>query len=75
MLAPFAAVAGLLGAAERRGAVVRSALQVGADAAAEIAGVLDWVGGDVACEAVRVSWAKRSASASSLEPITSPQRQ
>src|SRR5450631_2715417 len=49
-LAPFATVAGLLVAAERRGAVVRHALQVdvaGADLAADLAGALDGAGSDV----------------------------
>src|SRR6476659_8293109 len=56
VFAPFAAVAGLLVAAERRGAVVRHALQVdvaGADPAADPAGSLDGVGGDVAGETIR----------------------
>src|ERR1700712_4657698 len=55
VLAPFAAVAGLLVAAERRGAVVRHALQVdvaGADLAADLARGLDGIGGDVAGKTV-----------------------
>src|SRR5665213_2878372 len=51
VFAPFAAVAGLLVAAERRGAVVGHALQVdvaGANAAADAAGGFHGVGGDVA---------------------------
>src|ERR1700681_3195342 len=50
VLAPFAAVAGLLVAAERRGAVVRDALQVdvaGADLAADAARAFHGVTGDV----------------------------
>src|ERR1700755_2838872 len=50
VFAPFTAVTGLLVAAERRGAVVRHALQVdvaGTDPAADLAGGLDGVGGDV----------------------------
>src|SRR5882724_13353612 len=49
-LAPLAAVAGLLVAAERRGAVVRYALQIdvaGADLAADPARAFHGVGGDV----------------------------
>src|SRR5512141_1364380 len=55
VFAPFAAVAGLLVAAERRGAVVGHALEVdvaGADAAADFAGGFHGVGGDVAGETV-----------------------
>src|ERR1700731_755409 len=55
VFAPFAAVAGLLVAAERRGAVVRHALQVdvaGADPAANLAGGLDGVGGDIARQTI-----------------------
>src|ERR1700732_292578 len=50
VFAPFAAVAGLLVAAERRGAVVRHALQIdvaGTDAAADLAGGFHGIGGDV----------------------------
>src|ERR1700721_2161765 len=50
VFAPFAAVAGLLVAAERRGAVVGLPLQVdvaGADPTADLAGGLDGVGGDI----------------------------
>src|SRR5438105_14402870 len=50
VLAPFAAVAGLLVAAERRGAVVRHALQVdvaGADLPADPARAFHAVAGDV----------------------------
>src|ERR1700730_8037414 len=50
VFAPFAAVAGLLVSAERRGAVGRHALPVGvagARLAADLAGALDGVGGDV----------------------------
>src|SRR6195256_4703370 len=50
ILAPLAAVAGLLVAAERRGTVVRHALQVdvaGAQLAADLAGALEGIGGDV----------------------------
>src|SRR6202795_1722346 len=56
VFAPFAAIAGLLVAAERRGAVVRHALQVdvpGADPAADPARGLHAVGGDVTGETVR----------------------
>jgi len=56
VFAPFAAVAGLLVAAERRGAVVGHALQVdvaGADPAADPAGAFDGVAGDVAGQTVR----------------------
>src|SRR6266849_10823406 len=56
VFAPFAAVAGLLVAAERRGAVVRNALQVdvaGAQLAADLAGAFDGVGGDVTGETIR----------------------
>src|SRR6266849_8352658 len=56
VFAPFAAVAGLLVAAERRGAVVRDALQVdvaGANPAADPARGLHGVGGDVTGETVR----------------------
>src|SRR6202035_5121122 len=56
VFAPFAAIAGLLVAAERRGAVVRHALQIdvaGADAAADPARGLDRVGGDVTGKAIR----------------------
>src|SRR5262245_55979198 len=56
VLAPFAAVAGLLVAAERRGAVVRHALQVdvaGADLAADLASTLDTAGRDVTGKTVR----------------------
>src|ERR1700730_5844022 len=50
VFAPFAAVAGLLVAAERRGAVVRHALQIdiaGADLATDLAGALDGSGRNV----------------------------
>src|SRR5262249_11191538 len=53
--APLAAVAGLLVAAERRGALIRHALQVdvaGADLAADFARTLDRAGRDIACETV-----------------------
>src|SRR6266852_7014650 len=56
VFAPFAAVAGLLVAAKRRGAVVRNALQVdvaGAQLAADLAGAFDGVGGDVTGETIR----------------------
>src|SRR5258706_15709936 len=56
VFAPLAAVAGLLVATERRGAVVRHALQVDvprADPAADLAGGLHGVGGDVTGEAIR----------------------
>src|ERR1700731_1312905 len=55
VFAPFAAVAGLLVAAERRGAVVGLALQVdvaGAQLASDLAGALDGIGGDVTGETV-----------------------
>src|ERR1700730_8955366 len=51
--APFAAVAGLLVAAERRGAVVRHALQIdvaGADLAADLARAIDRTGRHVTCK-------------------------
>src|SRR5882724_1562842 len=53
VFAPFAAVAGLLVTAERRGAVVRHALQIdvaGAELAADLASGLHRVGGDVTGE-------------------------
>src|SRR5665213_4308789 len=56
VFAPFAAVTGLLVAAERRGAVVGHALQVdvaGADPAADLAGGLDGIGGDVTGQTIR----------------------
>src|SRR5258705_4004598 len=56
VFAPFAAVAGLLVAAERRGAVVRHALQVdvaGADLAADLTSGLHAVGRDVTGQTVR----------------------
>src|SRR5579863_2384604 len=56
VFAPLAAVAGLLVAAERRGAVVGHALQVdvaGTDLAADLARPLDGAGRDVTGEAVR----------------------
>src|ERR1700727_805060 len=56
VFAPFTAVAGLLVAAERRGAVVRYALQIdvaGTDPAADLAGGLDGVGGDVTRQTIR----------------------
>src|SRR3569832_415014 len=55
VLAPLAAVAGLLVAAERRAAVVGHTLQIhvaGADLAADALGVLDRSAGDVAREAI-----------------------
>src|ERR1700743_3556133 len=51
VFAPFAAVAGLLVAAERRGAIVRHALQIdvaGANPAAHFARTLHRIGGNVA---------------------------
>src|SRR5258706_12573177 len=56
VFAPLAAVAGLLVAAERRGAVVRHALQVDvpcADPAADLPGGLHGAGGDVTSEPTR----------------------
>src|SRR5689334_3742236 len=56
VLAPFAAVAGLLVAAERRGAVVGHALQVdvaGANLLADPARALHGVAGDVTGETIR----------------------
>src|SRR3982074_3715135 len=56
VFAPFAAVAGLLVAAERGGAVVGHALQVdvaGADLAADLAGALNGIGRDVSGETIR----------------------
>src|SRR5438105_7611549 len=56
VLAPFAAVAGLLVAAERRSAVIRHALQVdvaGAELAGDLAGAVDAAGRDVAGKTVR----------------------
>src|SRR5712664_4195767 len=56
VFAPLAAVAGLLVAAERRGAVVRHALQIdvaGADPAPDPAGGFNGVCGDVAGETIR----------------------
>src|SRR5262249_26409836 len=53
--APLAAVAGLLVATERRGALIRHALQVdvaGADLAADLARALDRAGRDIAREAI-----------------------
>src|SRR3954451_22345298 len=55
VLAPFAAVAGLLVAAERRRAVVRNALQIdvaGADLLADAARRFHGVGGDVTGQTV-----------------------
>src|SRR6202035_5684956 len=55
VFAPFAAVAGLFVATERRGAVVGLALQVdvaGAQLASDLAGALDGIGGDVTGETV-----------------------
>src|SRR6476661_10641652 len=55
-LAPLAAVAGLLVAAERGGALVGNAVEVdvaGADLPADAVGAFDRAGGDVAGEAVR----------------------
>src|SRR5260370_39809754 len=56
VFAPFAAVAGLLVAAERRGAVVRHTLRgdvAGADLSANLAGGLHAVGRAVTAQAVR----------------------
>src|SRR3954452_24555810 len=56
VLAPLAAVAGLLVATERRGAVVRNALQIdvaGADLAADAARAFDRITGDVTGKTIR----------------------
>src|SRR3954447_26872078 len=56
VLAPFAAVAGLLVAAERRGAVVRNALEVdvaGADLTADAARAFHGVTGNVTSQTIR----------------------
>src|SRR5438477_2762031 len=55
VLAPLAAVAGLLVAAERRGAVVGHTLKVdvaGADLTADFAGALDGAGGNIAGQTI-----------------------